>query len=40
MKEFKEMEDIFQTNEFKSLSRWERFKIRLKVAFYQLISLH
>ena len=29
----KQIEDIFDTQEFKSLSRWERFWIRLKVAF-------
>ena len=38
MKELKELEDIFQSDEFKSLSRWQRFKIRLKIAFYQSIT--
>ena len=33
-----DIEDIFQTEEFKSLSRWQRFKIRLKIAFYQSIT--
>ena len=34
----KELEDIFQTKEFKSLSRWNRFKLRIKIAFFQSIS--
>lgn len=38
MKEFKELEDIFNTEEFKSLSTWKRFKLRLKIAFFQSIS--
>lgn len=33
-----EPEDYFKTEEFKSLSRWNRFKIRLKVAFFLTIS--
>lgn len=38
MEELKELEDIFQTREFKSLSRWNRFKLRIKIAFFQLVS--
>lgn len=34
----KELEDIFQTEEFKALKPWQRFKIRLKIAFFQSIS--
>ena len=36
----KELEDIFRTDEFKSLSWGQRFWIRLKVAFIQSISMH
>jgi len=35
----KELEEIFETNEFKSLPRYKRFMIRLQVAFYQTMSL-
>lgn len=34
----KELEDYFKEEEFKSLSFWKRFKIRLKVAFFTTIS--
>lgn len=33
-----EPEDYFKTEEFKSLSWWDRFKIRMKVAFFLTIS--
>ena len=33
-----EPEDYFKTEEFKSLSRWDRFKIRMKIAFFMTIS--
>lgn len=35
----KELEDIFDTKEFKSLSWGQRLWIRLKVAFIQTITL-
>jgi len=35
----KELEDIFNTNEFKSLPFWNRVWIRIKVAFIQTISM-
>jgi len=38
-KEINELEDIFKTEEFKSLSRLQRIWIRIKVAFIQTISL-
>jgi len=37
-KEIGELEDIFKTEEFKSLSRLQRIWIRIKVAFIQTIS--
>jgi len=36
----KELEDIFNTDEFKSLSFWNRVWIRFKVAFVQTISMN
>ena len=39
MKEFKEIEDIFDTEEFKSLSFWKRLRLRLWVAFMQTIQM-
>lgn len=33
-----ELEDYFDTEEFKSLSKWQRFKVRLKIAFIQTLS--
>ena len=36
----KELEDIFNTDEFKSLPFWNRVWIRIKVAFIQIISMH
>jgi hypothetical protein len=38
MNEFENPEDFFETEQFKSLSKWQRFKIRIKVAFFQSIS--
>jgi hypothetical protein len=38
--EIKELEDIFNTKEFKSLSWGKRLVIRLKVAFIQTISMY
>jgi hypothetical protein len=38
-KEIKELEDIFRTEEFKSLPMMQRLWIRLKIAFIQTISL-
>ena len=35
-----EMVDIFQTKEFKNLSRFQRIWIRLKIAFFETISMH
>jgi len=35
-----QIEDIFNTSEFKSLSRWQRLWIRIKVAFLTFISYH
>ena len=35
-----ELEDIFRTDEFKSLPWKQRFWIRLKVAFAQSINMH
>jgi hypothetical protein len=32
--------DLFDTKEFKSLPRAQRFWIRLKVAFFETISMH
>ena len=37
--EIKELEDIFLTEEFKSLSMMQRLWIRIKVALIQTISL-
>jgi hypothetical protein len=37
-KEIGELEDIFKTEEFKSLSKLQRIWIRIKVAFIQTIS--
>lgn len=34
----KELEEIFETDEFKSLPRYKRILIRSKIAFYQTIS--
>lgn len=34
-----EPEDLFLTEEFKSLSLWKRFYLRLKVAFWVTLSL-
>jgi len=34
-----EPEDLFLTQEFKSLSLWKRFYLRLKVAFWVTLSL-
>lgn len=39
MREFKEPEDIFLTEEFKALSLWKRLYLRLKVAFWVTLSL-
>jgi|OM-RGC.v1.039642319 hypothetical protein len=36
----KELEDIFNTDEFKSLPFWNRVWIRFKVAFVQTISMN
>ena len=33
-----ELEDYFKTEEFKSLSRWNKFKIRLKIAFIHTLN--
>lgn len=38
--EIKELEDIFNTKEFKSLSWRQRMWIRLKVAFIQTLGMH
>jgi hypothetical protein len=35
-----QIEDIFDTKEFKSLSRWQKLWIRIKVAFFTFISYH
>ena len=35
-----EMIDIFETKEFKALSWRKRIWIRLKVAFFETISMH
>ena len=35
-----ELEDIYKTKEFKSLSWRQRMWIRLKVAFIQTLSMH
>lgn len=37
-KEINELEDIFNLEEFKSLTRWQKIWIRIKVAFIQTIS--
>ncbi len=37
--EIKELEDIFRTEEFKSLPMMQRLWIRIKIAFIQTISL-
>lgn len=34
----KELEDIFKTEEFKSLPKYKRILIRFKVAFIQMIN--
>jgi len=34
----KELEDIFETKEFKSLSKLQRLWIRIKVAFIQTLN--
>ncbi len=36
----KELEDIFNTDEFKNLGWWKRFVIRTKIAFIQTMSNH
>lgn len=36
----KELEDIYNTEEFKSLSIWNRLWIRTKIAFIQTISMY
>lgn len=36
----KELEDIYKTEEFKSLSWKQRLWIRIKVTFIQTITLH
>lgn len=33
-----EPEDYFNTKEFKSLNWWNRFKTRIKIAFFMTIS--
>jgi len=38
-KEIKELEDIFKTKEFKSLPWNKRFIVRLKVAFFQALTV-
>jgi len=35
-----EMVDIFQTNELKNLSTFQKIWIRLKIAFVETISMH
>ena len=35
-----QIEDVFDSPEFKSLPKWEKFKFRLKVAFFTFISYH
>jgi hypothetical protein len=37
--EVKELEDIFKTEEFKTLSFWKRVWIRIKVAFIYTITI-
>jgi len=37
-REISELEDIFKLEEFKSLSKWQRIWIRVKIAFIQTIS--
>lgn len=40
MKELKEPEDIFLTEEFKSLDRWQKLYVRFKVALLTLSQLY
>jgi len=37
-KQIEVLEDIFDTYEFAKLSKWGKFKMRLKVAFYGFIE--
>ena len=37
--EVKELEDIFKTEEFKTLSFWKRVWIRIKVVFIYTITI-
>jgi hypothetical protein len=35
-----ELEDIFKTDYYKSLSKWDKFKLRLKIAIYHLSTMY
>ena len=39
MKEIKECEDIFETEEFKSLTKFQKIMIRLRIAIITTLSM-